>query len=107
MVGRPGCLLMLIYLSFGRSARLSVSLAVCLSFGRSVGRSYWQGRLNQVRGPSHKGLCGDPQTSIFFYLMYLPFQLALECVGPSQRQGVGSYLLSIQYIRIIGLIFLS
>ena len=33
-----------------------------------------------------------PQTTIFLYLMYLPFQLALECVGPSQRQGVGSGL---------------
>ena len=38
---------------------------------------------------------GPPMTSIFLYLMYLPFQLALECVGSSQRQRVESYLLGI------------
>ena len=55
--------------------------------------TFVQGRLYQVRGPSHKGLCGAPQTAICLYLMYLLFQLDLEYAEASQRQSVGSYLL--------------
>ena len=49
----------------------------------------------KCEAPVTRASAGPPRLLFFSFMMYLLFQLALECVGPSQRQRVGSYLLSI------------
>ena len=49
----------------------------------------------KCEAPVTRAFAGPPRLLFFSFMMYLPFKLALECVGPSQRQRVGSYLLSI------------
>ena len=59
-----------------------------------------QGRLYQVRGPSHKGLCGAPQTTIFLFYDVLTFSASLRMCGPQSKAKGGvlftKYLASIK-----------
>ena len=49
-----------------------------------------------MRGPIHKGLCGAPRPLFFSFILYLPFQLVLECVVLSTK-----YLANIQHFNIL------
>ena len=62
-----------------------------------------QGRLYQVRGPSHKGLCGAPQTTIFLFYDVPTFLACLRMCGPQSKGGVlfNKYLASIQHFNTL------
>ena len=64
-----------------------------------------QGRLYQVRGPSHKGLCGAPQTTIFLFQDVPTFSASLRMCGPQSKAKGGvlftKYLASIQHFNTL------
>ena len=62
-----------------------------------LGNKYNKGQLYQVRGPSHKGLCGAPQTTIFLFYDVPIFLASLRMCGP-QSKAKGWVLFSISQV---------
>ena len=58
-----------------------------------------QGRLYQVRGPSHKGLYGPPQTTTFLFYDIPTFSATFRMCGPQSKAKGG--VLSTKYLASI------
>ena len=58
-----------------------------------------------MRGPSHKGLCGAPQTTIFLFYDVPIFLASLRMCGPQSKAKGGvlftKYLASIQHFNTL------